>query len=199
MIAKLHIPYGFGDCVNGFKYEGGDITDIEYAKRMINDYNQHKIGVDEMMSTSFTHNIARNNYTKEKNKYKQQKQIFGEIKCYVDDKDFNDMKLEELLDYFEQNKNFVMIVRIFNKKEMTENPDVETDLKSWQRECVRIDRLNIDTVSKFKSLSKKDLKLTFGDDIKMAAILKDCRMVNVYSNMKFAIWVDKIIFIKEKK
>ena len=55
------------------------------------------------------------------------------------------------------------------------------------------------SVDKFKSLSKKDLKLTFGENSKMAAILKSCKLVNVYNNTKFALWVDKIIFIKDKK
>lgn len=198
MIADLHIPYGFGDCVNGFKYDG-EITDIEYARQMIKDYNFHKIGVDDMMTTSFTRNIARNNYQKEHNKYKQQEQEFGEIKCYVDDKDFSDMKIETLLDYFEKKNNFIIIIRIHNKKTLTDNPDIETDLKAWQKECVKIDKIpNLDTASKFKSLSKKDLKLTFGDS-KMAAILKDCKMVNVYTNMKFALWVNRIIFVKDKK
>jgi hypothetical protein len=46
-------------------------------------------------------------------------------------------------------------------------------------------------------MSKKDLKLTF-DGSEMAAILKGCKMVNVYSNSKFALWVEKIIFVKDK-
>ena len=90
MIANVHIPYGFGDCVYGFSYDGV-ITEREYIQKMIKDYNDHKYGVDEMMTTSFTHNIARNNYTKENNKYRQQKQEFGELKCYIDDSNFEVM------------------------------------------------------------------------------------------------------------
>lgn len=199
MIAKVHIPYGFGDCVYGFSYDGV-ITEKDYIKKMIKEYNDHKHGIDEMMMTSFTRNIARNNYVKEKNKYKQQEQEFGELRCYIDDSNFEPMTLETLLDYYDSNKGFVIVVRIADKRDLIDNPDIETDLKSWQTESVKIDRINsMSNVDKFKSLSKKDLKLTFTKESKMAAILKECKMVNVYNNMKFALWVDKIIFINDKK
>lgn len=199
MIANVHIPYGFGDCIYGFSYDGV-ITEREYIQKMIKDYNDHKYGVDEMMTTSFTHNIARNNYTKENNKYRQQKQEFGELKCYIDDSNFEGMTLEKLLEYYDKNKGFVIVVRIANKRDLIDNPDIETDLKSWQTESVKIDRIkSMSSIDKFKSLSKKDLKLTFSEDSKMAAILKECKMVNVYNNTKFALWVDKIIFINDKK
>ena len=197
MVAKLHIPYGFGDCVNGFDYEG-HITSVEYAKRMRDDYYKHRIGVDDMMLTSFRRNIARNNYQKENNKYRQQKQEFGCIPCYFDDKDYNPMTVDNFIEHFENGDGFVLVIRVFNKKTLTDEPDLETDIKSWMRECVRIERLPISTDKKFKSLSKKDLKITFSDDSKMAAILKDCKMVNVYSNLKFALWVNKVIFITDE-
>lgn len=197
MIGKLYIPYGFGDCVNGFQYEG-KITEVEYARKMVSEYNRHKDIIDHMMRTSFEHNMSINNFQKEKNVYKQQQQEFGEIRVYVDDKDFNAMKIEELLGHFEKGDSFVIIVRIYNVNELRANPDIGIDLKTWQRECIRIDNLKkLSTVEKFKSLSKKDLKLGFGDKSKTAAILKDCKMVNVYSATKFALWVNKIIFIKD--
>lgn len=197
MIAKLHIPYGFGDCVNGFKYEG-IISDREYARKMVDEYNRHKDGIDDMMRTTFQNNMAANYFQKENNVYKQQKQEFGELLCYIDTKDFKDMKIEQLLDKFESGDSFVMVVRVHNVKALRANPDIEIDLKSWQKECIKIDRLpKLNNVEKFKSLSKKDLKITFDDQSKMAAILKDCKMVSVFSNTKFALWVSKIIFIKD--
>lgn len=199
MVGILYIPYGFGDCVHGFKYEGKEISPEEYRKMLNSDYIKHKIGVDDMMTTNFRHNIARNNYEKENYKYKQQKQIFGQIKCYFDTQEFESMTIEQLLDYYENNKSFVIVVRIFNKKALEEDPDVESDLKSWQRETLKIDKIpsnRIDSATKFKSFSKKDLKISFTN--KTAAILKDCKMVHVYNNTKFALWVDKIIFVNEE-
>lgn len=195
MIANLYIPFGYGDCIDGFKYEGV-ISEAEYIKKIITDYNIHKIGVDEMMHTSFSRNMARNTYTKENNVYKQTKGGFGEVKCYIDNKDFDAMSIDDLLDNFEQKKSFPIIIRIYNRKEI--DPDVEIDLRSWMSEYAKVDRLKkYSDAEKFKVLSKKDLKLTFDEKSKMAAILKNCKIVNVYSNMKFALWVDKIIFVKE--
>ena len=106
--------------------------------------------------------------------------------------------METLLKHYENNESFVIVVRLANVREIREDIDLQTDLKSWQTETVKIDRIpDLDNVSKFKSMSKKDLKLTF-DGSEMAAILKGCKMVNVYSNIKFALWVEKIIFVKDK-
>ena len=88
MIATLHVPYGFGDCVNGFKYDGV-ITDVEYVRRMTKEYDSHKWGIDEMMTTRSGKNMAINPFQKENNKYKQQTPSFGELTVYVDDKEYN--------------------------------------------------------------------------------------------------------------
>ena len=198
MITDIHIPYGFGDCVKGYKYDGV-ILSKEYAKQMVSEYNAHKFGIDEMMKRQFTNNIARNSFNKEKRKYKQMDTYFGILRAYLDTKDYTPMTLDELLGYYENDKGFPIVIRIKDRRQLEENPDLFTDLKSWQRECVRIDKLPISETEKFKSLSKKDLKLSFGDDNKMCAVLKDCKMVTVYTNMKFALWVDKIIFYKDKQ
>lgn len=198
MIATLHVPYGFGDCVNGFKYDGV-ISDVEYVRRMTKEYDSHKWGIDEMMTTRSGKNMAINSFQKENNKYKQQTPSFGELTVYVDDKDYNPMKMETLLKHFESDKSFVVVIRLGNVRQLRDDIDLQTDLKSWQTETVKIDRLpDLDNVAKFKSMSKKDLKLTF-NGTEMAAILKDCKMVSVYSNTKFALWVGKIIFINDKK
>ena len=188
MITDIHIPYGFGDCVKGYKYDGV-ILSKEYAKQMVSEYNSHKFGIDEMMNRQFTNNIARNHFNKEKRKYKQMDTYFGILRAYIDTKDYSPMTLDELLEHYEKENGFVIVIRIKDKRQLNDNPDLFTDLKSWQRE----------ETEKFKSMSKKDLKVSFGDDNKMCAVLKDCKMVSVYTNMKFALWVDKIIFYQDKK
>lgn len=198
MVGILHIPYGYGDCVNGFKYEGKVISPEEYRERLTRDYNEHKYGVDNMMRTQFHRNISMNNFQKEKNSYTQQKQLFAQIKCYFDDKDFQSMSIEQLLNYYERDDSFVIVVRIFDKRELDADPDIESDLKSWQTETVKIDNIpssRMDDVTKFKSFSKKDLKISFTD--KTSAILKNCKMIHVYTNTKFALIVEKIIFIND--
>ena len=167
---------------------------------MVEEYNANKDIIDHMMRTAFEHNMSINNFKKVRRKYKQQEIEFGDMRVYVDNKDFNNMEIDELLEHFEKNESFIMIVRLYNVKDLKDDPDVSVNLKMWMRECVRIDRLKrLSTAEKFKSLSRKDIKLSFGKETKMSAILKDCKMVNVYSNNKFALWVDKIIFIKDEE
>ena len=126
MIGELHIPLGFGDCVNGFKYDGV-IAERDYVRKMVDEYNSHKGIIDHMMRTSFEHNMSINNFKKEKRKYKQQDVEFEQIRCYVDNKNFNPMEIDELLEHFEKNESFILVVRIFNVRELKDNPDISID------------------------------------------------------------------------
>lgn len=193
MIATLHIPYGYGDCVGGFEY-GKEIDQVEYANMLIRDYNDHYMGVDDMMSMQFGRNIAANPFQKETRKYKQQEQEKFMVDCYITDKDFEDMKVESLLEHYKNDESFVMVVRFKNVRDIKENPDVETDLKLWMKETLKIERSNrLTDTEKFQSFSKKDLKLTFKETT-MSAVLLDCKMINIYSNSKFALWVRGVRF-----
>lgn len=197
MIATLHIPFGYGDCVGGFEY-GKEIEQEEYANMLIKDYNDHSYGIDDMMTSRYGHNISVNSFTKENRKYRQQNQEFFSVDCYVSDKSFSDMRVEELLDLYKKGESFVIVIRFKDIRDIKADPDVETDIKLWMRETLKIDRSpKLTDVEKFKSFSKKDLKLTFKGS-KMSAVLLDCKMVNVYSNTKFGFWVKKIRFTKDK-
>ena len=195
MIATLHIPFGYGDCVGGFEY-GKEIDQVEYANMLIKDYNDHTAGVDDMMSNQLGRNIALNPFQKEKRKYRQQKQEFFCIDCYLSDKEFADLKIEELLDLYKKGESFVVVVRFKNVQDIKSDPDIETDMKMWMRETMKIEKsANLTDVEKFKSFSKKDLKLTFSGS-KMSAVLLDCKMVSVYSGSKFALWVKSVRFAR---
>ena len=115
MIADVHIPYGFGDCVNGYKYEGV-IASNEYVKKMVSDYNYHKYGIDEMMTRQHGHNMAMNVFNKEARKYRQMNVELGILRAYIDTKDFDDMTLDELLRHYENDVGFPIIVRIADKR-----------------------------------------------------------------------------------
>ena len=196
MVATLHVPYGYGDCVGGFAY-GKEIDQVEYANMLISDYNAHCNGIDDMMTNRFGRNIAQNTYQKEFRKYTQQKQEFFSMGCYVDDKDFDDMKIEKLLDIYRSGDSCVMVVRLRDLRELKKDPDFESDLKIWMKETMKIDASNeLTEVEKFKSFSKKDLKLTLAGS-NMSAVLLGCKMVSVYSGNKFGLWVSSVRFAKD--
>ena len=54
----LYIPFANGDAVNGFKYEGEELTAPKYVKMEENEYYGHKDGVDHMVVTSLGNNMA---------------------------------------------------------------------------------------------------------------------------------------------
>lgn len=193
MIATLHIPYGYGDCVGGFEY-GKEIDQATYIKQLIDDYNSHKGGVDQMMTTRFSRNISINPFQKEKRTYRQQKQSQFLVDCYFYNKDFEPLKIEDLLKFYQSDKSFVIVVQFKDIRDVKKEPDVESDLKMWMSETLKIERTDMLTdVEKFKSFSKKDLKISFVES-KMSAVLLDTKMVSVYSGNKFALWVNKIRF-----
>lgn len=193
MIATLQIPYGYGDCVGGFEY-GKEIDQETYIKQLIDDYNYHKVGVDQMMTTRLSHNIAINPFRKEKREYRQQKQSIFSVDCYFSDKNFEPLKIEDLLTFYRQDKSFVIVVQFKDIRDVKKEPDVESDLKMWMSETLKIERTDMLTdIEKFKSFSKKDLKISFRES-KMSAVILNTKMVSVYSGNKFALWVDKIRF-----
>ena len=78
---------------------------------------------------------------------------------------------------------------------MSENPDLETDMKSWLRECVKIkNNPHFSDAEKIQYSSKKNLKIKF-DDAKSQAILQNCKMMDYKNNHTFVFIVEKIIFV----
>jgi len=90
-----------------------------------------------------------------------------------------------------------VIIALLNLSSADESGELESDIKAWTRESVKINRTNKMTEDeKIKSLSKKSLKLKFKDS-KSSAILKNCKMIEVYSRNKFALLVESIDFVQE--
>lgn len=225
MIATLHVPYSNGDCLRGFKHDG-DIVSADYARMMIKDYREHAPKVDQIMQTQYGYNVAKNGFEKEHREYNPQTVIFNSVECQILDKDKKDVTLERLAEWFEQKKKFVLTVTIranmsekpemgkgrpiinvkgerdmqYSVKNISGVIDLAEDIKQWMRETLKI--LNtpedvMDDSEKLKSMSTKDLKLTFRDSV-MFAVLRKCKMVKVISNNQFCILVDRVMFLKER-
>ena len=198
MRAVLYVPYSNGDCRNGFKYDKV-IDQKSYAKAMVDSYNQHKDGVDFMVmnNNGIGMNIARNPFRKERVSYNQQTFYYQPVEAKVFDIDGKDESIDELLQFYKTGEQFIVIVALLNLSSADESGELESDVKSWISETVKINRSNkMDEDEKLKSLSKKSLKLRFKDS-NHSAILRNCKMVEVYSRNKFALLVEKIDFIKE--
>lgn len=197
MRAVLYVPYSNGDARNGFKYDK-EISQKEYANAMVEYYNQHKDGIDSVfMSKGLGRNIAVNPFRKEKVKYNQQTFYYQPVEAKVFDIDGKDEKIDELIQFYKTGEQFIVIIALLNLSSADETGELESDVKAWTRESVKINKTNKMTEDeKIKSLSKKSLKLKFKDS-KSSAILKNCKMVEVYSRNKFALLVESIDFVQE--
>ncbi len=197
MRAVLYVPYSNGDARNGFKYDK-EISQKEYANAMVEYYNQHKDGIDSVfMSKGLGRNIAVNPFRKEKVKYNQQTFYYQPVEAKVFDIDGKDEKIDELIQFYKTGEQFIVIIALLNLSSADESGELESDIKAWTRESVKINRTNKMTEDeKIKSLSKKSLKLKFKDS-KSSAILKNCKMIEVYSRNKFALLVESIDFVQE--
>ena len=196
MIATLFVPYSNGDCVNGFKYERGDIDKKQYIKLIETEYNKYRNQIDSTVRTSLSHNMSINPFQKLSNKYKSQTFYYNECDCKVFNINNQDCLIDELIKYFRTGESFVIIIEVGN---LTQNPDVETDLRQWIKESNKIhsSRKLTDT-EKIVNLPKKDFKLKFKKE-GSTAVLKDCKLFETYGYSKFAILVDEIIFVNETK
>ena len=198
MRAILYVPYSNGDCRNCFKYDKV-IDQQTYAKAMVDSYNQHKDGVDLMVmnNNGIGRNIARNPFRKERVSYNQQTFYYQPVEAKVFDIEGRDEKIDELLDFYKTGEQFIIIVALLNLSSADESGELESDIKSWTSESIKINRTNKMTEDeKLKSLSKKSLKLKFKDS-NHGAILRNCKMVEVYSRNKFALLVESIDFVKD--
>lgn len=197
MRAVLYVPYSNGDARNGFKYDK-EISQKEYANAMVEYYNQHKDGIDSVfMSKGLGRNIAVNPFRKEKVKYNQQTFYYQPVEVKVFDIDNRDEKIDELIQFYKTGEQFIVIIALLNLSSADESGELESDIKAWTSESIKINRTNRMTEDeKIKSLSKKSLKLKFKDS-KSSAILKNCKMVEVYSRNKFALLVESIDFVQD--
>jgi len=194
MKAKFFIPYAQGDCVRGFRY-GREIKAKEYAKMELDEYNTHKRGVDQMVTTSMGCNMAINPFKKRKIDYNKQKYQFHECNCRLLNIEGQDETLSELDRMYRTKEKFVEIVQL-NTEEYLNNPDMETDLNMWINESKKVTGCKkLSDEEAIFYLPKKDFKIYIDED-KSTAVLKDCKFLKrMGGKNSFAIMVDKIIFI----
>lgn len=188
----LLVPYSNGDAIKGFQYEGGDITEQQYSRMMVDTYNKYKNGVWDTYIERAGMNMAINNYEKEIVHYAQQQYYFDETKVDIFNAGYCEITIDELIRYYQNRNPFILIIDMYK---MSENPDLETDMKSWLRECVKIkNNPHFSDAEKIQYSSKKNLKIKF-DDAKSQAILQNCKMMDYKNQHTFVFIVEKIIFV----
>lgn len=194
MIGTLFVPYSNGDCINGFQYEKGTISKQEYIRIMESEYEKYRDAIDETVRSSFSRNMSINPFQKQNNKYKQQTFYYNECNCNILNIKGENCVIDELITYYQTKEEFIIILDI---KNLTSNPDVESDLKQWVRDSNKINNsMRLSEEEKIFNLPKKDFKVKFINE-GSTAILKGCKLLEYQGFGKFAILVKNIIFIRE--
>lgn len=204
MKAVIYIPFAMGDAVNGFKYEGEEITPKKYVKMENDEYYQHKDGVDYMVVSSLGHNMAYNSYEKRKINAKKQNYSFHKCDGNVRNIDGTEVTSTQLDRLWANQEQFGLYIYL-NEEQFMKKPDLETDLKMWiqdSQKIMRIDKLTEE--EKIFHLPKKDFKIDFDDN--KHAILKNCKFAKLLSNIKkpdgqpmitsFAMIIERIAFTR---
>lgn len=198
MKAIIFIPYANGSCTKGFRYDK-PLSAQQFVQMETKEYNDHKDGVDMMMTTRYGDNMAINMYDKRRFKYTQQNYTYHKCNCAIMDIEGGQMSLNELKRYAETKEQFILILNL-NEKQIKEDPDLETDLRMWFDESNKVKNCNrLSDVEVMYHLPKKDFKLKI-EEGNLNAVLKDCKFLKFMSSSfinAFAIIINKIIFVKE--
>lgn len=205
MKVNIYIPYYNGDAINGFEYEGDEITPKKYVKMEETEYLTHKDGVQKMVVTSFGNNMSINPYEKRRINVKEQDSSFHFCEANIVNFTRDDLTVEELENLWLNKQQFGLNVYL-NERDYLENFEMETDIKIWISDSNKL--LKLDSLTeeeKILHLPKKDFKIDF-EDGKYEAVLKNCKFARLLSTLRkddgkvmatsFSIIVERIIFTK---
>lgn len=205
MKAVIYIPFGNGDAVNGFRYEGEELTAKKYVRMEEDEYYGHKDNVDQMVSTSLGNNMSVNPFEKRKINVKNQNFSFHKCDGNIRNIDGSDITTTQLDRLWANNEQFGLYVYL-NEEQFRKKPDLETDLKMWIQDSQKI--MNITKLSdeeKVFHLPKKDFKIDFNDG-KSHAVLRNCKFAKLLSSIRkangepmitsFAMIVERVAFTK---
>lgn len=183
MKATIYIPFANGDAVNGFRYEGRDIKGAEYAKMENDEYYEHRDGVDQMVGNCLGNNIAYNPYQKRVINAKSQSYAFHKCEGNIRNINGSDVTTAQLDRLWANKEQFGLYIYL-NEQDFLRKPDLETDLKMWVKDSLKI--LNLQQLpdeEKLKHLPKKDFKMDI-DDGNSHIILQDCKFMKLLSNAR---------------
>lgn len=206
MRCTMYIPFANGDAVNGFRYDGDELTPKKYVKMENDEYYGHREGVDHMVVSSLGNNMAYNSYQKRKINVKNQNYSFHKCDGNIRNIDGTEVTVPQLDRLWANKQQFGLYVYL-DEKQFLKKPDLETDLKMWIQDSQKI--MNIGTLSdeeKVFHLPKKDFKIDF-DNGRNHAVLKNCKFAKLLSSIRkangeplissFGMIIERIIFTKK--
>lgn len=195
----LFVPYGNGDAEKGFEFDK-PISAKQYVKMEVDEHEEFKDTVSELMYTQYGDNMAYNSYYIKKRKFNYDKQSydFYECPCFVLNIEGKPQKYEELVEHVKKQEQFVLILNL-NEKTLKEESDLETTLKLWFSDSLKVKNCpKLNDLEVMKHLPRKDFKVKILDNNSLI-VLKDCKFLKFMSTSyinSFAIIVNKVVFVK---
>lgn len=202
MEATLYLPYAIGDPIKGFQYNDPTFTDKKYIQIMTDDYNRYKDAVSNIVYNNFdrSRNVFSNSLIygsrqKIKRNYVKQEYQYNSCTCFINNIKGENETIDNLIKFYKTGEQFIVILKL---KNMSSNPDLETDMKMWVRESNHINHSRkLTEEEKIYNLPKRDFKISFLNS-KSSAIFKECKIIEGYNSSEYAVLVNKIIFIVDK-
>lgn len=182
----VYIPYANTDPAN-FLYRGEKkLTEKVYVNMEIKEYEDHKDGVDYMMSKDngfFGYNIADNDFEKRVIRCKQQTYSHWASRCRLLDKSGRPLSYNEIVTHIHNRDRFVFILQL-KVDDIKNEPDLLIDIKQWTSESNKI--LNCDRITdeeKIIHLPMKDLSISckeFPNSTNLLnVIFRECKIVEL--------------------
>jgi rubrerythrin len=177
------MPFANGDAINGFKYEGEELTPKKYVKMEEDEYYGHCNTVDEMVISSLGNNMSYNPYEKRVINVKNQSYVFHLCDGNIRNINGSDITVTQLERLWINKEQFGLYIYLDNEQ-FSKKPDFETDLKMWIQDSQKIMNINgMPEEYKLLHLPKKDFKIDFNDG-KSHAVLKNCKFAKLLSSIR---------------
>lgn len=179
--------------IDSVNFDRNDLTSSEYIQMMDRYENTTGRVVGDILSQNhgvFTPYAKFNGHTsKDSTKY-----TFPSCPSLVLNMNEQDMSINELKGYTQNNEQFIIIVKI-NLTELENNPDFETNLKQWVDNYIRLSSYNGATDEwVLKNTQSNDIMLV-AEESNETFMLHNCKIISIENNDTYAFCVTNVTFM----
>lgn len=197
MNCKIYIPHIYGDCVDGFEYEGNDVIDSRKYIGMLESDMIEKRHTFNSISRGGFGTLNSFNPNRRDVKVKPVSVLYNNCQCVILNDEGDPIEYEELLWNAQYKKKFAVTLVLKNLISVVGN-EIVTDLKRFLTESANVlEKSDMVMAEKLFHLPKIDFKTEF-EEKGTTAILKDCKIVDPIALNKFSIIVNEIKFLNKR-
>ena len=205
MNATLYFPVPDYDD-SRFEYHGDIGSGQAYANRLYDSYRQGSAQLSGLCTytengrarfTSGSMGLLMGGHARSQPRRRpfENAMKYSPVNVVIMDSNGDDETIDNLIRYFQNNEPFPIIVKFPNKPSELD-PDIDTELRYWHRDSVKINNeRRVDEETRFRMLPTKDIRVDFGPD--SHAVMSGVRLLQRYGSWEYAWLVMNITFTKE--